>query len=96
MTNSRWTLSASISSTTRRAGLSGATAKEAAARFDVSLFKEDEHYVYLDLRPRLPNDRQVMERVRVALYGPSAEPPRVPYTPAELFVVKANGDTEHW
>jgi TIGR03009 family protein len=76
--------------------LSGATAREAAKRFDVSLFKEDEHYVYLKLRPRLPKDRQAFTHTRVALCGPGVRPPHVPYTPAEVFVAKVNGDTEHW
>jgi TIGR03009 family protein len=75
--------------------VSGATAKEAGTRFEVSLFKQDEHYVYFDLRPRLPKDR-VMERARVVLYGPGVKPPYVPYTPASLYVVMANGDTETW
>jgi TIGR03009 family protein len=76
--------------------VSGATAKEAAKRFDVSLVKEDEHYVYLDLRPRSSADRLDMERARVALHGPGVKPPRVPYSPAEVLVVMKNGDTEHW
>lgn len=76
--------------------LSGATAKEAAKRFEVSLFKADDHYVFLELRPRLPKDRQAFTRARVAMYGPGVRPPHVPYTPAEVFVAKANGDTEHW
>jgi TIGR03009 family protein len=76
--------------------LSGATAKEATTRFDVSLLKEDANYVYLDIRPRMPKDRAEFTHARVALYGPDVLPPQVPYTPAELFVVKMNGDTEHW
>jgi TIGR03009 family protein len=76
--------------------LSGAITKEVGTRFDTSLFKEDERYVYLDLWPRLPKDQQEMERVRVALYGPDVKPPQVSYTPASMFVLRPNGDTETW
>lgn len=76
--------------------LTGPPAGELGKRYSVSLVKEDAHYVYLDLRPRTPPDRVLLTRVRVALYGPKAKEPHLPYTPAQVHLTKPSGDTELW
>lgn len=71
----------------------GIKADALARRFEVSVFKEDAHYVYLDLKPRTATDQAVFTTARIALYGPKS---KHAYLPAQLFVSKANGEAEHW
>jgi TIGR03009 family protein len=73
--------------------LSGMKAKDARNRFDLSLFKEDANYVYLDVKPILPKDKAEFLQLRMALYGPNT---RWPYLPAQVYMAKPNGDTEQW
>lgn len=73
--------------------LSGMKAKEAKERFDLTVFKEDQHYVYLDVKPKLGKDKQEFQQLRLALYGPNT---KVAYLPAQVYLVKPNGDTELW
>lgn len=68
-------------------------AKDIAERFDVTVFKTDTNYVYLDLQPRSDTDKREVDRVRMALYGPKTE---FAYLPAQVAVVRPNGDTELW
>ncbi len=74
--------------------LSGMKAEDAQSRFDLSLFKEDQFYVYLDIKPKLPKDRQEFEQVRFAIYGPNTK--QLAYMPAQVWLLKPNGDTEFW
>lgn len=67
--------------------------KDLVERFDTTVFKRDENYVYLDLVPRNERDRREFDRVRVALYGPKTE---FAYLPAQVAVIRPNGDMEHW
>jgi TIGR03009 family protein len=76
--------------------LTGMKAKDAKERFDITLFKTDEHYIYFDIKPRLSKDRQEFERLRVALYGPDTATAKFAYLPAQLYVLKPNGDSESW
>lgn len=71
----------------------GMKAADLTRRFAIELHKEDAHYVYLDLKPRTPTDQAVFSTARVALYGPKT---KFAYLPAQLFVSKPNGGTEHW
>ena len=49
--------------------LTGVKAKEVVERFDVSLLKKDDNYVYLDIKPRQSKDKAEFQRLRIALYG---------------------------
>lgn len=73
--------------------LSGMKAKDAKQRFNLSVFKEDANYVYLDVLPVLAKDKAEFQQLRMALYGPST---KFAYLPAQVFLVKPNGDTEQW
>lgn len=72
------------------------TAKGINERFDVTLFKTDEHYIYLDIKPLRPADQREFKQLRLALYGPGQATASFAYLPAQLFVLKLNGDTEVW
>jgi TIGR03009 family protein len=73
--------------------LSGMKAGDVKKRFEISLFKEDEHYVYLDVKPVLGKDKQEFLQLRFALYGPAT---KFAYLPAQVWLMKPNGDTELW
>lgn len=75
--------------------VSGMKAKDAKARFDLSVFKEDKdgNYVYLDVKPLLGKDKEQFLQMRMALYGPAT---KFPYLPAQVYMVKPDGDTEMW
>lgn len=73
--------------------LTGLKAKDAKARFDISLFKEDDNYVYLDVKPILGKDKAEFQQLRMALYGPKT---KWAYLPAQVFMVKKNDDSELW
>ncbi len=73
--------------------LSGIKVKDAKARFDLAFLKEDANYVYLDVKPLHAKDRAEFQQLRMALYGPNT---KWPYFPAQVFMVKPNGDTEQW
>ena len=73
--------------------LTGLKAVEAKQRFELAVFKEDENYVYLDIKPRRPQDRQEFQLVRMALYGPNLK--NLAYLPRSVLIVKpGTGDTE--
>ena len=76
--------------------LSGMKAKDVKERFDISLFKTDEHYVYLDIKPLRPADQREFTHLRLALYGPGQATAKVSYLPAQVYMVKPGGDTEMW
>jgi TIGR03009 family protein len=73
--------------------LTGMKAKDAKARFDISLFKEDANYVYLDVKPTLAKDKAEFQQLRMALYGQNT---KFAYLPAQVYLVKPNGETELW
>lgn len=73
--------------------LSGMKASVAKSRFDLTLFKEDPNYVYLDVKPLLAKDKAEFAQLRMALYGPNT---KWPYLPAQVYLSKPNGDTEQW
>jgi TIGR03009 family protein len=76
--------------------LAGMSAKDAKERFDITLFKTDENYVYLDIKPLRPADQTEFTHLRLALYGPGPATKDVAYLPAQVFMLKPNGDTEMW
>ena len=73
--------------------LSGMKAKDVKARFDISLFKSDQYYVYLDIKPRRPTDQREFSHLRLALYGPGT---KFAYLPAQVYLLKPGGDSELW
>lgn len=75
--------------------LAGLKAKDAQDRFDITLYKEDPqgYYIYLDIKPKLAKDKAEFQQLRMALYGPAT---KWAYLPAQVYLVKPNGDTELW
>ncbi|MBA4064217.1 MAG: TIGR03009 domain-containing protein [Isosphaera sp.] len=73
--------------------VSGLKAKDAKERFDLKLFKEDAHYVYLDVLPKTAKDKQEFQQLRMALFGPNT---KFAYLPAQVNLVKPTGDAESW
>ena len=74
--------------------ISGLSVTAAKQRFEITLFKEDENYIYLDIKPLLPKDKQDFEHVRFALYGPKTQ--GMAYLPAQVWLLKPNGNSELW
>lgn len=73
--------------------LSGMKADAVKQRFNINLFKTDAHYIYLDIKPLRPADQKEFTQLRLALYGPAT---KFAYLPAQVYMVKPNGDTEMW
>ena len=76
--------------------LGGMKAKEMKERFEITLLKTDENYLYLDFKPRLGKDEAAFKHLRLALYGPGLNTAKFAYLPAQVYVLKPNGDTEVW
>lgn len=76
--------------------LSGMKAKDVKERFDITLFKTDENYIYLDIKPLLGKDQREFKHLRLALYGPGANTAKFAYLPAQVNMLKPNDDTEVW
>jgi len=75
--------------------LSGSmTAADAVKRFDLSLVKEEEYYVYIGVKPRLPRDLQEFESATLVLYGPKAARLGLDYLPAVVVLRGNTGQTE--
>jgi len=74
--------------------VSGMKARDLKGRFDLTLRQEDADYIYLDIKPLLGKDKQEFKQLRLALYQPRHV--QVAYLPAEIYLVRANGETEHW
>ncbi len=76
--------------------LAGMKAKDVKERFDINLFKTDENYIYLDIKPLRPNDQREFTHLRLALYGPGPNTAKFAYLPAQVYMLKPNGDSESW
>lgn len=76
--------------------LTGLTAAELKERFEVGLLKTDDHYVYLDIRPRSDRDRREFQHLRLALYGPGRATAKFAYLPAQVYILRPSGDAEVW
>ena len=77
--------------------LGGMNAAAAKKRFQISQFNPgDKNYVYLDIKPTLPKDKSEFEHIRFALYAPNVPPPFTSYLPAQMYMLKPNGDAEMW
>lgn len=73
--------------------LSGMKAADAKRRFELTIFKEDDYYVYLDIKPLMDKDKLDFQQARLALYGPKT---KFAYLPAQMYIVRSNGDSEQW
>ena len=76
--------------------LTGMTTPALKERFDISLFKADDHYIYLDFTPRRDEDSREFRHLRLALYGPGEVTAKFAYLPAQMYILKPGGDTEVW
>ncbi|MCS6864436.1 MAG: TIGR03009 domain-containing protein [Gemmataceae bacterium] len=76
--------------------LAGMKAKDIKERFDITLFKTDDNYIYLDIKPRRPADQREFQHLRMALFGPGPRTAAVAYLPAQVYLLKPNGDAELW
>jgi TIGR03009 family protein len=76
--------------------MSGAmTAADVAARFQLSLLKEDKHYIYISVVPQQAKDLQEFDSMILVLY--SAEVKGVDYLPAKVQMKHQNGqEVEEW
>ena len=59
----------------------------------MKLFKEDQFYIYLDIKPRLGKDKQEFSSSGWHSTDPKTQ---FAYLPAQVFMVKPNGETEQW
>jgi hypothetical protein len=73
--------------------LSGTNPKDLRKRFEISLLKEDEHYIYLKVKPIRKEDKMEFQQINMALYGPKT---KFAYLPAQIIILKPNGDMEQW
>ena len=76
--------------------LTGIKPADMMERFDISVFKSDEHYVYLDIKPRSAKDGREFTHLRLALYGPGEATAKLAYLPAQAYILKPSGDSELW
>ncbi len=74
--------------------LAGMKAENLKRRFQLTLFNEDQYYIYLDVKPLLAKDKEEFKQLRMALYGPRTG--ALAYLPAQIYVVKANDTIEQW
>ena len=77
--------------------LSGRMTKDdVKKRFQMALFNQDANYIYLDIRPVLGADKREFAQIRFALFGPGVPNKAHVYLPAQMYLVKENGDSEVW
>ncbi len=76
--------------------LAGMKPADATVRFDIAVFKTDEHYVHLDIKPKTEADRRVFQSIRLALHVYSPRTEKIAFMPAKLHILAPNGDTETW
>lgn len=68
--------------------LSGMKAEDAKSRFGLTIGKEDEHYVYLFIDPRLPADQQEFKKARVALFRANFLPRQIEFEAPTGLITK--------
>jgi len=69
--------------------LAGMQAADAKRRFDLTLVKEDQWYVYIKIIPRLPSDKADFQEARLVLNQQT-------YLPRELWFKEPNGNEVKW
>lgn len=76
--------------------LLGANPLALRGRFDMTLVKSDDHYVYFDLKPQNDRDRAAFQRLRLAVYGPGPDTAKLAYLPAQVDVLRPDNSTDVW
>lgn len=75
--------------------MSGAmSADDVTKRFDLALVKEEEFYVHIRVKPRLPRDLQEFESLTLVLHGPKTAGMGLDYLPKVVILRGNNGQTE--
>jgi TIGR03009 family protein len=69
--------------------LQGMKAQDAKARYDLALIKEDKYWIYIQILPRLPEDKADFKQARLVLSNQT-------YLPRELRFIEANGNENIW
>ncbi|HEV3146931.1 MAG TPA: TIGR03009 domain-containing protein [Gemmataceae bacterium] len=69
--------------------LFGMNAADAKRRYELSLTKEDQHYIYIDVKPRFDADKREFSRAQMVLFTKNM-------LPARLFFEMPNGDETTW
>ena len=69
--------------------LFGMKAAQATARYKIDLVKEDQHYFYLQVESKTPQDRAEFDKAQLALV-------RTTYMPRQLHFLQANGNKVTW
>jgi TIGR03009 family protein len=67
-------------------------ATDVVRRFDGKILKQDQHYLYLELLPKLPRDKSEFNSMTLVLFQPTL--PGVGYLPRTVVVRKDNGNQE--
>jgi TIGR03009 family protein len=73
--------------------ISGVKPRDLQQRFEFKLRKEDDNYIYLDMKPLLQSDKIAVQQIRMALFGPKS---KTPYLPAQINILGSNGESENW
>lgn len=75
--------------------MSGMSAQQVTARFKVATIKQDENYVYLEVKPVFQVDKEEFESLQLVLCG--AKFRDLTYIPRRVVLTKAGGQqTETW
>jgi TIGR03009 family protein len=67
----------------------GMKADEAAKRYDLKLLKEDQHYIYVEILPKLPTDKADFTRARLVLNQHNC-------LPRQVWFEQPNGNEVYW
>src|SRR5207237_271676 len=76
--------------------MSGAmTAADVAQRFEMKLVKEDQFYIYLEVKPTLPKDQQEFDSLILVLFNAGVK--GLDYLPAKVRMTRGNNqEVEEW
>jgi TIGR03009 family protein len=69
--------------------LFGMKAEEAKRRYDLTLVKEDQYYIYIMIVPRFPADKADFQKARLVLTSNS-------FMPCQLWFEQPNGNEVQW
>lgn len=67
-------------------------ANDILRRFEAKILKQDQHYIYLELLPKLPRDKAEFTSMTLVLFQPTL--PGVGYLPRTVVMRKDNGNIE--
>ncbi len=70
-------------------------ANDVVRRFDLKLLKQDQAYIYLEIKPRLPRDKTEFESMILVLFRPDLPKlERLAYLPRTVVIRRNNGQEE--